>query len=671
MANRYWVGGTGTWDSSNTTNWSATSGGTGGASVPTSSDDVFFNANSGSGVVTLGAATVRTIDLRGFTGSFSSSGGIRLGYAPSYLSSTVSGLQNMAFSGVGTTLYGEGATVKNLVGNITVASNITTTFLGYDNIVFYEYPGITVNAGVTVTTGYIYIPSVFQGGFAGDGKIRVTGAAGQTMFRLSNNGSVYSSFTLDCVFEFVGVASEEVLSYSTGTYLTTTARSEFRFVKPGTVYAFQNTSGPTPTALPVLHAIPESAGYVQLKHKTAGSSYPIIPTMGIKSTAGPDGQQNLFGDPYSGVYSVTTTVASTSCNNMNFAKIAVTGQPVSGTRIGDFGFNSGITFPAPITYYRISAGNFTSTTGWATSSGGSSIGYAPLPQDEAVFDTNTPAGTISIDLGFASTYTYTSGITATNYSGTISFPNSSTYTVATKFYFGPSTVVSMGGFGGILYCVGSGAVQLQAPTSGLRCSGGSFSFDGPSVVDMTASGTVDTNNYNHTLRLTLGAAATANFGSSAITFSGLGFSTSGLVVPAGATLNTGSATFTTSASTGVSINGKTLPNLTVAGYTQFLTNATITSLTQTADISGTAGITLTATAYVPPNPAASRPRLFCTTVGSTFTFDTAGAKVLQNLDLQGIDVPGTTYWNALNCTNSGYNDAYILFNNNSGAIALF
>lgn len=667
MASRYWVGGTGTWDSSNTTNWSATSGGAGGASVPTGSDDVFFDANSGSGVVTLGTATVKTIDLRGFAGSFSSSGGIRLGSGNSYLSSTVSGLQSMTFSGVATVLYGEGATVKNLVSNVTVASNITTTFLGYDSTVFYEYPGITVNAGVTVTTGYIYIPSVFSGGFAGDGKIRVTGAAGQTMFRLSNNGSIYSSFTLDCVFEFVGVASEEVISYSTGTYLTTTARSEFRFVKPGTVYAFQNTGGPTPTALPVLHAIPESAGYVQLKHKTAGSSYPIIPTMGIKSTAGPDGQQNLFGDPYSGVYSVTTTVASTSCNNMNFANIAVTGQPVSGTRIGNFGFNSGITFPAPITYYRISAGNFTSTTGWATSSGGSSIGYAPLPQDEAVFDTNTPVGTISIDLGFASTYTYTSGITATNYSGTISFPNSRTYTVATKFYFGPSTVVSMGGASGVLYCVGSGATQIQSPTSSLRCNGSSFSLDGPSVVDLTVSGTVDTNNYAHTMRLTLGSAATANFGSSAITFTG-----SGLVVPASATLNAGSATFTTSGATAISLDGKTLPNLTVSSATSFTTNATITSLTHSAgNISVTAAVTLTATAYTSPAPSATPPSLKCTTVGSTFTFNTSGAKVLQNLNLQGVDVPGTTYWNALNCINGGYNDAYILFNNNAGAIALF
>jgi hypothetical protein len=35
MADRYWVGGTGTWSSTNTANWSTSSGGAGGASVPT------------------------------------------------------------------------------------------------------------------------------------------------------------------------------------------------------------------------------------------------------------------------------------------------------------------------------------------------------------------------------------------------------------------------------------------------------------------------------------------------------------------------------------------------------------------------------------------------------------------------------------------------------------
>lgn len=44
-ADRYWVGGSGNW-SDNTNHWSDTSGGSPGASKPTSADNVYFNANS-------------------------------------------------------------------------------------------------------------------------------------------------------------------------------------------------------------------------------------------------------------------------------------------------------------------------------------------------------------------------------------------------------------------------------------------------------------------------------------------------------------------------------------------------------------------------------------------------------------------------------------------------
>jgi len=69
MANRYWVsGGTGNWNS--TTNWSATSGGASGASVPGSSDAALLNASSGSGTVTLDISpTIQTLTCTGFTGT--------------------------------------------------------------------------------------------------------------------------------------------------------------------------------------------------------------------------------------------------------------------------------------------------------------------------------------------------------------------------------------------------------------------------------------------------------------------------------------------------------------------------------------------------------------------------------------------------------------------------
>lgn len=52
---RYWVGGNGNW--TNVAHWSTSSGGGGGAAVPTLSDDVFVDANSGNPVITIPVVT--------------------------------------------------------------------------------------------------------------------------------------------------------------------------------------------------------------------------------------------------------------------------------------------------------------------------------------------------------------------------------------------------------------------------------------------------------------------------------------------------------------------------------------------------------------------------------------------------------------------------------------
>src|SRR5690606_13497212 len=67
---RYWVGGSGDWNDSN--NWSMTSGGTGGACVPTVDNDVFFDAYSFTATgdtvsVASGNAYCRNMDWTGAT----------------------------------------------------------------------------------------------------------------------------------------------------------------------------------------------------------------------------------------------------------------------------------------------------------------------------------------------------------------------------------------------------------------------------------------------------------------------------------------------------------------------------------------------------------------------------------------------------------------------------
>ena len=63
MATKYWIGGTGTWDNTNNTNWSTSSGGSNDTTHPTSGDAVILDAASGGGTVTLGADITVTLLL--------------------------------------------------------------------------------------------------------------------------------------------------------------------------------------------------------------------------------------------------------------------------------------------------------------------------------------------------------------------------------------------------------------------------------------------------------------------------------------------------------------------------------------------------------------------------------------------------------------------------------
>jgi hypothetical protein len=80
MADRYWVlTSGGTWNETAGAKWSETSGGAVGASVPTSSDNVFFDANSGSGTITQsGSRACRDFNHTGFTGTFAGTGNLNI-----------------------------------------------------------------------------------------------------------------------------------------------------------------------------------------------------------------------------------------------------------------------------------------------------------------------------------------------------------------------------------------------------------------------------------------------------------------------------------------------------------------------------------------------------------------------------------------------------------------
>jgi hypothetical protein len=139
MANRYWVLDTGTWDNSTTTHWSTSSGGLGGASVPGTSDDVIFDANSCllNGTVTPNYNfSVRTVTMGAFTGTLDFSANNN---SPTFLASSTTNF-NLSGTGVRTLKLGSGTfrfSGYTTPWNATVTTNLTfdagTSLLFFQN----------------------------------------------------------------------------------------------------------------------------------------------------------------------------------------------------------------------------------------------------------------------------------------------------------------------------------------------------------------------------------------------------------------------------------------------------------------------------------------------------------------------------------------------------------
>lgn len=135
---RYWVGGTGTWDSSSTTHWSATSGGLSGASAPDTFTNVIFDNNSGSGyTVTMGSQSLcQDLTFNG-TNSFTVSS---TSASPRICGSFINNNPNVTFSAGGNpfNFYGKGScsivpnnlNIVGLVGGQAALGTTSYTFTG-------------------------------------------------------------------------------------------------------------------------------------------------------------------------------------------------------------------------------------------------------------------------------------------------------------------------------------------------------------------------------------------------------------------------------------------------------------------------------------------------------------------------------------------------------------
>lgn len=187
MADRYWVGGTASWDGTALLKWSATSGGLGGASVPTSADDVFFtNLSTGTCTIAGGNTGAKSINCTGFTGTITGTNGITVAGSVTLVAGmTYSHVATVAFTGTGTlTTAGKSFSAVNVNGagiTLTLGDALNT---GGRN--FSVTQGTFDAAGYSVTIGGSFISS--------NSNVR-TITMGSGLWTLGGTGTIWNTAT--------------------------------------------------------------------------------------------------------------------------------------------------------------------------------------------------------------------------------------------------------------------------------------------------------------------------------------------------------------------------------------------------------------------------------------------------------------------------------------------
>jgi hypothetical protein len=397
MATRYWVGGSGTWDTTTTTNWSTASNGAGGASAPTSADNVIIDTSSGTGTITctagvcnnLTVTATQAIILGAASSTLSVYGSLTFPSGGSFSASTNSWTLTFAGTTTGLTITTNGKSLSTIIfngvgGGWTLGSALTTTVTitltngTFDTSSSGNYPvsiGTQISLGVGTKTLNLNASTVtFTGG-----NFYLYFDTNSTGFTF-NAGTSQINFTgLNCNFFGGGFTFYNVSFTSNGGInIQMTGTNTFNNL------LFTNRIGANYSTFNLGNNITVN-GTLTLSTTSTGVSrlFVYTPTVGTQST-------------------ITLNGTLASMSDVDFRDIVAAGTAGtwSGTRIGNCLNNSNITFSTPKTVYWNLAGSQSwlgTTSGWATTSTGiPALTNFPLPQDTATFTEAGSAGTINL-----------------------------------------------------------------------------------------------------------------------------------------------------------------------------------------------------------------------------------------------------------------------------------
>jgi hypothetical protein len=312
LASRYWVGGTGTWDNLALLKWSTTSGGLGGSAVPTSADDVFFDANSGANTVTIGAGTAicSTLTMTGFTGTLAF------------------GTNSIDIAGTGT-IY-TGATTFTVTGTpLILCTNSSAT-------------ARTINAGAVTETNSISFDIT-----AGSGSITTTAStnyknltfSGTFTGTLNNNTrTLYGNLTIKSGMTVNAGGNTTTFAATSGTQTITSAGLNLDF--PITI----NGVGTTVQLADNLSVGTATGRRITLTNGTLDLNDKTLTNFGDFVSNNTNTRSILFGT--TGNITLTSTASATIFNIGTATNFSITGTPTinvtgnavaGGTRRLDYG----------------------------------------------------------------------------------------------------------------------------------------------------------------------------------------------------------------------------------------------------------------------------------------------------------------------------------------------
>lgn len=665
MAARFWVGGTGTWDASTTTNWSATTGGAGGASAPTSADTATFDANSG----VAGGGYAVTINTGAACSDWSV---VRPGAATNI---TINGTQAMTVAG--SVSWGTAGITRAYIGTITFTATTSQTVnfggVALSNALTFNGVGgtwtlgaaltttasnIQLTAGTLDTAGFAVSCSSLNSSVTTNARTLTLGASVITL-----TGSVGMPAAADANLTINAGTSKITL---TGGAPTVTLGGKTFYDLELTATSF-NGSTFASTAAATLNSLRiNSKTSLGVAAITFSSSLTINGNLTLAGGSG--ASRVMILSDVIGTARTLTVGGTVSLSDVDFRDITAAGaatRPWTGTRLGDGGGNSQITFAAAKTvYWNLAAGGNWESVNWATSSGGAtSAANFPLPQDTAIVgDTGLNTGaTITLSSGGAylptldsstRTLAWTFGISLNiDIYGSVSLSSAFSSPASFPWVFsgrGTQVLTSAG-------LTLNWPITVNAPSGTVQLSG-ALTLGSTRAITLT-NGTLDLNGYN----LTAGLFSSTNsnvrafaFGSGTMTLtftSGTVFTTA-VATNLTVTPGTGKISMTAAAGKNFAGGGKNWPVLENAGAGVI----TVTGANTFADMQATTGsagfilpasITTTVNAFSLSGTAGNVITLRSSSAGTRATLSKpSGTVTVSYLDIKDSAATGGATWRA-------------------------